>query len=521
MVDEEQRPQLNPEALRKPPEPPEEVHPSAHREDVSRGAIIGEFTLGRLNRSATVASVLALACIQVWLFASQMMPGNVFFGASPLGDNLFRDITMACSLLVFAGSMAFRSQPLGNWLKVGTALLIAVPVLIGGYLAVEGAGASHGLLAAIAAVLFVAYGAALGNAFGNWVRLYVHFNEKMPLQIGLAFLLSGAMSLGLFSLSARAAAVVLLVLPVVIACMLFYMMRVALNTKKIALDETEREEAYIKAPKRLWISLAMVGFVVGVSFGYMVVDAGRAAGTIPWCNVAAVVLGAGVLVYYLVSGKNPGFTIPTSALLAVTCVGQALVSTFGEEFLPAAFAVEFSGLLLFEMVLLLQLPRIFARIHTLRTFFALWLTLKVAQFAGMLLRYFFTAGVVASPQRWVSAVVLCLAICVMAYALNDRSVSTAWEYFPVHHAPKRRFALACKDVKDEFGLTPREMEILMLVGRGRNGTYIQERLVISKSTYQTHMRNIYKKMDIHTDQELIDLIEQALDRRKAEEEKSR
>ena len=521
MENEELRPQLNPEALRKPPEPPAEEHPSTLKEDVSRDAIITEFTPKLLNRSATVASVLTLACIQVWLFASQMLPGSVFFGASPLGDNVFRDITMACSLLVYAGSIVFKRQPLGNWLNVGTVLLIAVPLLIGAYLAAAGGGVSGVLLTAIAAVIFVVYGAALGNAFANWVRLYVNFDAKMPLQIGLSFALSGLMSLGLFSISECAAAIMLLVLPLVIAAMLFYMTRVAQNTKNLDLRAGDREESYVQAPRRLWISLATVGFVVGISFGFVVSDAARAAAAIPWCNVVTVLLGVGVLVYYLVTGKNPGFTVPTSALLAVTCVGQALMSTFGEAFFPPAFAVEFSGLLLFEMVLLLQLPRIYVRIHTLRTFFALWLTLKAAQFAGMLFRYFLASGLVVTPQRWVSAAVLCLAICVMAYALNDRSVSTAWEYFPMHHAPKRRYVLACKDVKDAFGLTPREMEILMLVGRGRNGTYIQERLVISKSTYQTHMRNIYKKMDIHTDQELIDLIEEALDRRKAEEEKRR
>ena len=54
----------------------------------------------------------------------------------------------------------------------------------------------------------------------------------------------------------------------------------------------------------------------------------------------------------------------------------------------------------------------------------------------------------------------------------------------------------------------------MMVGRGRNGTFIQEKLLISKSTYQTHMRNLYKKLDIHSDQELIDHIEFALDKLK-------
>lgn len=515
---ENEGPKLAEAALAHKPEPKEE-HPSEHRDDVSRDVLSRELKHGSQARSATVTSGLALACIQAWLFAAQFLSERVLFGSNPLGVDIFQDLATAAFLAVVAASMAFKKHPLRRWLNVGTVLLVVVPIFVGGYLLAARQGLSQRWLIVIAVVLFVVYGAALGNAFCGWVRLYVHFNTKMPLQIGLGFATSGIMSLALYSLPANAASVILMVLPVAIAAMLRFMSRAARNAKKISLGETEGEGTYIKAPRKLWASLATVGFVCGMSFGYVVADIGRALDTVPWLNVTVVILGVGIVVFYLATGKNPGFTIPSSALLAVTCVGQALMSSFGDHYFPAAFAVEFAGLLLFQMVLLLQLPSIFVRIKTLRTFFALWLTLKGFQFAAMLLRYFLVSGAVGLQQRWVAAATLCLAICVMAYAVRDSSVTTAWEYFPLHHAPKQRYVNACDDVEEAYGLTPREREILALVGRGRNGTYIQERLVISKSTYQTHMRNIYKKMDIHTDQELIDIIEEALDRRKVEDEK--
>ena len=52
---------------------------------------------------------------------------------------------------------------------------------------------------------------------------------------------------------------------------------------------------------------------------------------------------------------------------------------------------------------------------------------------------------------------------------------------------------------------------MRLVMRGRSGAYVQENLFISKSTFQTHMRNLYKKLDVHTNQELLDLLEATLD----------
>ena len=46
-----------------------------------------------------------------------------------------------------------------------------------------------------------------------------------------------------------------------------------------------------------------------------------------------------------------------------------------------------------------------------------------------------------------------------------------------------------------------------LLAKGRNAAYIQKQLYISEGTARTHMRHIYKKLDIHTQQELMDLVE--------------
>ena len=59
----------------------------------------------------------------------------------------------------------------------------------------------------------------------------------------------------------------------------------------------------------------------------------------------------------------------------------------------------------------------------------------------------------------------------------------------------------------DYDLTAREQEIATMLARGRNGTYIQERLVISRNTVKTHTRHIYAKLGIHSQQELIDLFE--------------
>lgn len=61
------------------------------------------------------------------------------------------------------------------------------------------------------------------------------------------------------------------------------------------------------------------------------------------------------------------------------------------------------------------------------------------------------------------------------------------------------------DLSAQFGLTPREREIAMLTAQGFTSTYIADKLVISASTVRFHQQNVYRKLDIHSRHELIEL----------------
>ena len=47
------------------------------------------------------------------------------------------------------------------------------------------------------------------------------------------------------------------------------------------------------------------------------------------------------------------------------------------------------------------------------------------------------------------------------------------------------------------------------MAKGRNAEYIQNALFISNHTAKTHIANIYRKLDVHSAQELLDLVEDA------------
>lgn len=60
----------------------------------------------------------------------------------------------------------------------------------------------------------------------------------------------------------------------------------------------------------------------------------------------------------------------------------------------------------------------------------------------------------------------------------------------------------------EYGLTERETAILGLLAKGRDGRFIADEFVLSYNTVKTHIKHIYQKLDVHSRQELLDLIAQ-------------
>lgn len=94
----------------------------------------------------------------------------------------------------------------------------------------------------------------------------------------------------------------------------------------------------------------------------------------------------------------------------------------------------------------------------------------------------------------------------------ERSQEHAAEATSPEKAQVGRFKRKCELVANRYLLSKKETEVLFLLAKGRNAAYIQEQLYISEGTARTHMRHIYKKLDIHTQHELMDLVEEAAEK---------
>ena len=77
----------------------------------------------------------------------------------------------------------------------------------------------------------------------------------------------------------------------------------------------------------------------------------------------------------------------------------------------------------------------------------------------------------------------------------------------MHESPDASMRARCEEATRMYKLSPRESETLAFLMKGRNAKHVAEKLVISESTAKTHISNIYRKLGVHSQQELLDTLD--------------
>lgn len=74
-------------------------------------------------------------------------------------------------------------------------------------------------------------------------------------------------------------------------------------------------------------------------------------------------------------------------------------------------------------------------------------------------------------------------------------------------AARGRFRQRCEAIANTYLLSRRESEVMYYLARGYKSSHIQQQLYISEGTAKTHIRHIYRKLNVHSQQDLIHLID--------------
>lgn len=212
-------------------------------------------------------------------------------------------------------------------------------------------------------------------------------------------------------------------------------------------------------------------------------------------NILLAVLFLGLAAVSFFSFTQGDFSAAAGVVLALIRVFDVLllVAMLGNTFLRGSNLVRASAT---YMLALYWLPTTFA-----------YVLLPIAA-AGRKLEALTLLG----PASLALAAALALAVVVFLTLLMVRA-GRSGGILPSDRAQGEGREDACGVVAQEHGLTQREGEILYLVSLGYSSKAIGEKLFVAPGTVQSHTKRIYSKLDVHSKQALIKLIDEAEGRR--------
>ena len=228
-------------------------------------------------------------------------------------------------------------------------------------------------------------------------------------------------------------------------------------------------------------------------------------------HLLEVVVAAGVI-WYALGSRHAGMSVPGiwKAVLVFTGAGVMALPLVGPVFSGWALIAVAVAQTLVVMLLWAMLAEVARRCSAspLAVFALGWTTYSLPFSLGWLV------GSALDTVGWgtsvVGLIVYLLALSTLFF-LNERDFSRNRMFADLEApAPAASSAAPLRDACHEVGrageLTEREEEVMYLICMGRSKGYIAENLSISENTVRSHSRHLYAKLDVHSKQELLDLV---------------
>lgn len=272
---------------------------------------------------------------------------------------------------------------------------------------------------------------------------------------------------------------------------------------------------------RTVVAIAVYGLVLGA---FQTAAAQEATASFPF-DVRMVGIGAGALLALPLSLGDPATREALIYRVALPLVACGLLLAQLADSQPALVALLIlAGFMLFDLLSTTVLLRLSA-LYELPPTAALGIG-RMANTLGILTGQLAGHGLFGalSADQDLSALgssaLLLLIIIASGTLINPRRATAPEPGFDAPPLPpptaqpdgtrtSGRWRRQCELIATRYGLSPRESEVLALLSRGRDAEYISTLFVISPHTAKTHIHNVYKKTDVHSQQALIDLVEDA------------
>lgn len=291
---------------------------------------------------------------------------------------------------------------------------------------------------------------------------------------------------------------------------------VVASFKLVPREPARRTEARYAIPWKIVVIMTVAGFASGVAGAMLLsVESQGAVHRI----LATMVVGGIILALALL--RSRAFDL---RLLAHVCVPLSVAAFL---LLPAAWssvgvAVSFLiklAYVWFTVFALMLLANLCFRyeIPTLRPFAVARACSEAAIFAGITLRRFLQdIGFTQSPTLLAVCTfvgLLGIFVCVLLWR-SERAVNADWGAAGIEIesgerivSPRERLIVRCEQLAQEYGLTPRETEVLALIAQRKTRAEMEQELFLSQNTVKTHVRHVYAKLGVHSKADVYELVE--------------
>lgn len=430
--------------------------------------------------------------------------------AIPTGITLLANVAALTMIVFLSGALSTIVGSRGAMALAGILLTsgsvgIAISTFTGGVVAFV-AGSCLG-------------GAAIGFLKIAWGEMFSRMSLRTGLvDMGLSLVSSTGLFLGLLVLPAQVQGAVQIA--ALLACSLPCSWLAWLGTRRLGDAPTPPPPPGAAHAVTFSWTLLILPALVGLTFGLMsgVLDLSQPGDVLrARVGMAGSELLAGLVMLLASARLSPRFGASQiyAVGLVATVAGVALASV---QIVPTwlAATVNELGFAVFYFFMVVYWGDLARRVNrpVVRTYALGYLVFQASQVPGMLVgtRLLVAQGEGASSGQTASAllfmaIVLAFFVAVLLVFNDPRSALRQWLAVGEPAETTDEIPEACAGLASRHSLTPREREVLSLLARGRTAAYIGRSLGIAPDTAKTHIRSIYRKMDIHTQQELIDLIE--------------
>lgn len=487
----------------------------------------GSSIISSIRESALRPQVLGFAAHWTWIWcvfwSSLFYSGGSESVSRTLGvlENSGIEFLWVISLLsnvLTMGALAFATSKRRvladvEWLPYAAGSLTALGTLLIGNPA-QGALSTYGAEAYIAGSVLTGVGS--GAVVVLWGELFAAQGSSQTLSLSIASLLLASLSYFVVLLLPTGTAQVLCAMLPVAGTVLYVRAR---GEAHLQLRAQKGRSGEGQAPARLMLIALVFGLSFGVMKGFMTPVTDDWIGLRDLLNIVAIVVG--VLMLHVTSNVLRMDFNQLTYQVALPLMGAGfLFLPLQEPMSVLGTAVHQCGYQYFYIVLWATWPIISARgnIPVGRLVAASMLSIQLGQFAGSLASSV-AFGMFSDPlsKSLFSSSAIFAMLLVALFVFGNRSATTGWGYskpgderYSVGDAEAIALHLA-----QSRGLSPREAEVFALLARGRTRPYIGKELSIGDETVKSHVKNIYRKMGLHSQQEAIDLLEGEIKRLKA------